>query len=203
MHVNGAPSWKVGVGTSLTMCFALYLRDCAGLGVIGQPALSPVKPPVRCVNPQQVVHAAGGVTALRVEWEAWWYELVAHHGNGMALPTPPDFPEFDSMPALQRHTHAHYGTALEWTQERDAAWRQRELRRLHDGGRRSFGELVRERELELGRPARNFSLSVVELPLSETRAWYVEPDMLILSENLYDDEATFRSYVQPVVEIIA
>ena len=44
---------------------------------------------------------------------------------------------------------------------------------------------------------------MVELPLRENRAWYVEPDMLILSEDLYDDEATFRSYVQPVVEIIA
>ncbi|GAA2172068.1 hypothetical protein GCM10009784_01070 [Arthrobacter parietis] len=203
MHVNGAPSWKVGAGTSLAMCFALYLRDCAGLGVIGKPAVSPVKPPVRCLNPRQVVHAAGGVPALRVEWEAWWYQLVAGYGNGTVLPTPPDFPELDSMPALQRLTHAHYGTALEWTQERDASWCEREQQRMHDVGQRRFGDLVRERELELGRPARNFSLSVVELPLSEDRAWYVEPDMLILSEDLYDDEATFRSYVQPVVEIIA
>ncbi|GAB3545156.1 hypothetical protein GCM10027404_03200 [Arthrobacter tumbae] len=203
MHVNGAHSWKVGAGTSLAMCFALYLRDCAGLGVIGKPAVSPVKPAVRCLDPRQVVHAAGGVPALRVEWEAWWYELVAGHGNGTELPTPPDFPEFDSMPALQRLTHAHYGTALAWTQERDAFWRQREVKRMHDGGQRRFGDLVRERELELGRPARNFSLAVVELPLSEIRAWYIEPDMLILSEDLYDDEATFRSYVQPVVEIIA
>ena len=203
MHVNGAPSWRVGARRSLAMCFALYLRDCAGLGAIGDPAVSPVKPPVRCVDPRQVVHGVGGVTALRVEWEAWWYDLVAGQGMGAALPTPPEFPEFKSMPALQRHTHAHYGTALEWTQERDAAWRQHEIRRMSDGGQRRWGDLVRERELELGRPARNFSLAVVELPLSETRAWYVEPDMLIVSEDLYDDEATFRSYVQPVVEIIA
>lgn len=203
MHVNGAPSWRVGAGSSLAMCFALYLRDCAGLGVIGQPAVSPVKPSAHCVDPRQVVHAVGGITALRVEWEAWWYELVANHGDNGALPTPPDFPELNSMPALQRLTHAHYGTALAWTQERDAAWRRREQKRMHDGGQRRFGDLVRERELELGRPARHFSLSVIELPLSETRAWYVEPDKLILSEDLYDDEPTFRSYVQPVVEIIA
>lgn len=203
MHLNEAPSWRVGGRRSLAMCFALYLRDCAGLGVIGKPAVSPVKPAVHCVDPRQVVHAVGGVPALRVEWDAWWYKLVAERGNGSALPTPPDFPEFDSMPALQRLTHAHYGTALTWTQERDAEWRQREIKRMQDGGQRRFGDLVRERELELGRPARNFSLAVVELPLSEVRAWFVEPDMLILSEDLYDDEATFRSFVQPVVEIIA
>ena len=203
MHINRAPSWEVGAGPSPGMCFALYLRDCAGLGVVGQPAVSPVKPPVHCVDPRQVVHDVGGVTALRVEWEAWWYELVSNHRNGSALPTPPDFHEFDSMPALQRHTHAHYGTAMAWTQERDAAWRRRSLKRMHDGGQRCFGDLVRERELELGRPARNFSLSVIELPLSEPRAWYVEPDRLIVSEDLYDDDVTFRSFVQPVVEMIA
>lgn len=203
MQLNGGASWRVGAGSSLAMCFALYLRDCAGLGTIGRPAVSSVKPTVHCVDPRQVVHAVGGVTALRVEWEAWWYELVAGRGNGIALPTPPYFPEFDSMPALQRLTHAHYGTAFTWTQERDAAWRQRELSLLPSGDRRNFGKLVRERELELGRTARNFSLSVVELPLSETRAWFVEPDMLIVGEDLYDDEAIFRSYVQPVVELIA
>lgn len=203
MHVNGATSWRVGAASSLAMCFALYLRDCAGLGVIGRPAVSPVKPSPHCVDPRQTVHSVGGITALRVEWEAWWYELVAAHGDGSALPTPPEFPELDAMPALQRLTYAHYGTALAWSEERDAEWRQRELRRMRNGGRRRFNELVQERELELGRPARNFSLAVVELPLSETRAWYVEPDMLIMSEDLYDDEAVFRSYVQPVVEIIA
>lgn len=203
MHVNNAPSWRVSVGSSLSMCFALYLRDCAGLGAIGFPAVSPLKPPVRCTDPRQVVHAVGGVTALRVEWEAWWYELVAGRGEDRALPTPPDFPELDAMPALQRYTHAHYGTALTWTQESDEARRQRELARAADGTELGFGELVRERELELGRPARNFRLDVVELPLSETRAWFVEPDMLILSEDLKQDEAAFRSYVQPVVEFIA
>lgn len=203
MQVNGAPSWRVAVHQSLPMCFALYLRDCAGLGAVGRPAVSALKPAVHCTDARQVLHAVGGFTALRVEWEAWWYELVAGRGNGESLPTPPDFPEFDAMPALQRLTHAHYGTALTWTQEWDEARRQRELARLPDSTRVDFAELVRERELELGRAARNFTLDVVELPLSELRAWFVEPDMLLVSEDLRDDETAFRSYVQPVVEFIA
>lgn len=107
------------------------------------------------------------------------------------------------MPALQRLTHAHYGTALTWTEECDEARRGRDHERLRTGGRQWIGSLVQERELELGRAARTFRLDVVELPLSEPRAWFVEPDLLIVSEDLYDDEAAFRSYVQPVVEIIA
>ncbi|GAB3539439.1 hypothetical protein GCM10027403_27700 [Arthrobacter tecti] len=203
MRVNREPSWKVRVRTSPSMCFALYLRDCAGLGVIGQPAVSAVKPAVHCTDPRQAVHAVGGMTALRVEWEAWWYELVAGRGNGHRVPTPPAFPELQAMPALQQLTHAHYGTALTWTEEYDAAHRKRERSRMARGTRLDVGELVRERELELGRAARNFTLDMVELPLSETRAWFVEPDMLLVSEDLHDDETAFRSYVQPVVEFIA
>lgn len=203
MHVEKAPSWKVSVRSSLSMCFALYLRDCAGLGAIGLPAVSPLKPSVHCADPRQAVHAVGGLTALRVEWEAWWYDLVAGHGADGSLPTPPYFPELDGMPALQSYTHAHYGTAMTWVQESDEARRKRELRWTAAGTRLDYGKLVGERELELGRAARNFFLDVVELPLSEARAWFVEPDMLIASEDLHLDEAAFRSYVQPVVEFIA
>ncbi|WP_323959015.1 hypothetical protein GC088_10720 [Arthrobacter sp. JZ12] len=203
MHVDKAPSWSVSVRSSLSMCFALYLRDCAGLGVIGSPAVSPLKPPVHCADPRQAVHSVGGLTALRVEWEAWWYELVAANGADGTLPTPPDFPELDAMPALQRYTHARYGTALTWVQEAEEARRKRDLERVSKGIKLDYGKLVGERELELGRAARHFSLVVIELPLSEPRAWFVEPDMLIASEDLQLDEAAFRSYVQPVVEFIA
>lgn len=203
MHVNGAPSWEVSSRRSPMLCFALYLRDCAGLGIAGIPAVSPLKPPVHCTDPRQTVHAVGGMAALKVEWEAWWYELVGDHGRNREFPTPPDFPEFQAMPALQRFTHAHFGTALAWVQGWEEARRKRPRSSASNGHRPGFAELVEERELELGRSARSFSLEVAELPLSEPRAWFVEPDMLIMSEDLCEDEAAFRSYVQPVVEFIA
>ena len=203
MHFNGAPSWEACSRLSPVICFALYLRDCAGLGTIGTPAVSALKPAVHCADPRQTVRGVGGMAALKVEWEAWWYELVSDGRRLHEFPVPPHFPEFRAMPALQRYTHAHFGTALTWVQRWEEARRGRPRSAAANGHRPVFAELVEERELELGRSARNFRLEVVELPLSERRAWFVEPDLLIISEDLYDDEVVFRSYVQPVVEIIA
>lgn len=203
MQLSSDRSWRVSVGSAPALCFALYLRDCAGLGTIGSPAVSPVRPAVHCTSPEQTVHAVGGLTALRVEWEAWWYELAVGRLSSEQLPTAPDFPELGAMPALQRLTHAHYGAATAWVQDADVSWRRRTSNRVRGRTTMNFGSLVREREFELGRAARKFNLEVLELPLSEPRAWFVEPSRLLASEDLFDDEALFRSYVQPVVEILA
>jgi hypothetical protein len=56
--------------------------------------------------------------------------------------------------------------------------------------------------MELGRSARDFTLTIVEMPLAEQRAWFIEPDRLIMSQHLLDDHQAFLSYVQPVVELL-
>ena len=56
--------------------------------------------------------------------------------------------------------------------------------------------------MELGRAARSFELKLIELPLCEPRAWFVEPDRILMSQTLMDDETTFRSFVQPIVELM-
>jgi hypothetical protein len=57
--------------------------------------------------------------------------------------------------------------------------------------------------MEVGREARDFNLTIIELPLNEERAWYLEPDKILMSHNLMSQPELFRSYVQPVVEILA
>lgn len=200
MRETADPSWQINVDTSPAMLLALYLRDSAGLDGCGTPAISRAAPAVHRSDPRQLVHAAGGVTALRIEWETWWHQLVSNHSHVSA--SPPDFPEFDSLPALQLLAHAHYGAAMTWSGERRAEYVQLRQERVAAGRQLLFGGLVEERVLELGRDARGFTLKVVELPLSENRAWYVEPNKLIMSQGLHDDEPAFRSYVQPVVELL-
>ena len=36
-----------------------------------------------------------------------------------------------------------------------------------------------------------------------TSSWWVEPDKLIMCQELVDDERSFRSYVEPVVRMLA
>jgi hypothetical protein len=56
--------------------------------------------------------------------------------------------------------------------------------------------------MEVGRNPRDFTLTIIELPLDEQRAWYLEPDKIIMSQELMGQPELFRSYVQPVLEIL-
>ena len=34
------------------------------------------------------------------------------------------------------------------------------------------------------------------------RAWWVEPDKLLMCQDLFDDEISFRSYAEPVIRAL-
>jgi hypothetical protein len=78
-----------------------------------------------------------------------------------------------------------------------------EAERVASGSDQLLGDMVDDRLMEVGREARDFTLTIIELPLNEQRAWYLEPDKIIMSHNLMSQPELFRSYVQPVVEILA
>lgn len=191
------------VDTSEVLLVALYLRDCAGLQGLGRPSLPPVVPPVRAVNTQRLTEPAGGPATLRVEWEAWWHTLLKHPISGAVLPMPPLFEALDGMEALKALLRAHVGAAMAWAEERCAEYALHVGSRGADSVEHLLARMVQERELELGRAARRFTLEVVELPLGVHRAWWVEPNKLLMCQELFDDERSFRSYVEPVVRLLA
>lgn len=202
MHHSGGPGWDITVDTSSIMLTALYLRDTAGLQDAGHPTVSPVCPKVRMADPRQAVSDCGGVEELKDQWSRWWHPLASGNRWAVTVLDPPDFSVFKSAPALQRFCQAHYGAALAWGQERKSEYTKLEAQRVANGRAEIFADLVEEREMELGRDARGFTLNIVELPLSEPRAWYIEPDRLIMSQRLPDDEEGLRSFVQPVIEML-
>lgn len=191
------------VDTSEVLLMALYLRDVAGLHGVGRPALPPVIPSVRPADTRRLTEPFGGPAALRVEWEAWWHALLAHRISDAVLPVPPLFEALDGMAALKALLRAHSGAVMGWAEERCADYA------LHAGSRGSdsmeylLARIIHERELELGRTARRFTLQIVELPLGVHRAWWVEPNTLLMCQELFDDERSFRSYVEPVVRMLA
>jgi hypothetical protein len=77
-----------------------------------------------------------------------------------------------------------------------------EAERAASGSDQLIADLVDDRLMEVGRDARDFSLTIIELPLNEQRAWYLEPDKIIMSHGLMGQPELFRSYVQPVVEML-
>ncbi|PPB50874.1 hypothetical protein C4K88_03170 [Arthrobacter pityocampae] len=190
------------VDTSEVLLVALYLRDCAGLQGTGLPSLPPLQPAVRRAETRQLTKRVGGRATLRVEWEAWWHTLLAHRVGAAVLPLPPDFEALDGMAALKALLRAHFGTAMAWAAERCAEYALRVGSRGADSMDRLLARIIQECELELGRPARPFTLEVVELPLVGQRAWWVEPDKLLMCQDLFDDEVSFRSYVEPVIRAL-
>lgn len=202
MHHTGGPGWRITIDTCAPMLVALYLRDVAGLVGAGTPALSQVAPSVRPADHSMLTAGVGGNDALRDQWEVWWGRMLHNlPGNQQPL-SPPDFPELGGMPALQRVAHAHYGAAMNWTREQTQLYSLMAAERETLGGNKILADLVQNREMELGRSARDFTLTIVEVPLAEQRAWFIEPNQLIMSSHLLDDQDNFRSYVQPVVELL-
>ncbi|WP_269937399.1 hypothetical protein [Arthrobacter sp. HY1533] len=203
MHHTGGPGWRITMDTCPLMLMALYLRDVAGLVGAGTPSLSHVAPTVRPADHTMLTHGVGGTDALRDQWEVWWGRLLHNlpEPSQQAL-TPPEFPELAGMPALQRVAHAHYGAALTWSREQAQLYSMMAAQRETLGGHKILADLVQNREMELGRSARDFTLTIVEVPLAEQRAWFIEPDRLIMSSHLLEDQEVFRSYVQPVVELL-
>ncbi|WP_298251646.1 hypothetical protein [uncultured Arthrobacter sp.] len=191
------------VDTSEVLLVALYLRDCAGLTASGHPTLPPAVPAVRVTDHHRLSEPLGGSAALRVEWEAWWHGLLRNRIVDAVLPVPPDFDALDGMEALKALLRAHVGAAMEWAQERCADYALHAGSRGADSMEGVLAAMLQERELELGRAARRFTLELVELPLGVRRAWWVEPDKLLLGQELFDDERSFRSYVEPVIRMLA
>lgn len=202
MHHTGGPGWRITMDTSGPMLLALYIRDVAGLVGAGSPALTPVAPHIRPSDHSRLTADLGGSEALRYQWELWWGALINESPAQQLMLNPPEFPEFGAMPALQRVMQAHFGTALSWAQEQGNAYSLMVAQRETLGGHKILADLVQNREMELGRSAREFTLAIVEMPLAEPRAWFIEPNRLIMSEHLLDDQQNFLSYVQPVVELL-
>ncbi|ADX73790.1 hypothetical protein D7Z96_02335 [Pseudarthrobacter phenanthrenivorans] len=202
MHQTSGTRWQITTDTSGPMMIALYVRDTAGLDGAGHPALSHAAPKVRRVDHSHLTADVGGLSALKTEWEAWWEQLLKAYPQTSPELSPPDFGAFGNSPALQRVLQAHFGSALTWARERRSEYAELEAERAATGADQLLEDMVDDRLMEVGRDSRDFRLTIIELPLNEPRAWYLEPDKIIMSNQLMGEPELFRSYVQPVVEIL-
>ena len=202
MHHAGGSGWRITMDTSGPMLIALYVRDAAGLETAGHPALSHVAPKIRPSDHSNLIAEVGGFSALKTEWEAWWEQLLKAYPEMSPELAPPAFRAFSNSPALRRVLQAHFGAALTWARERRGEYGALEAEREASGAAQVLADMVDDRLLEVGRASNDFDLTIIELPLAEPRAWYLEPDKMIMSHELLAQPELFRSYVQPVVELL-
>ncbi|MEE1620403.1 hypothetical protein ACQ7DA_04090 [Zafaria sp. J156] len=200
MYERSGNGWRVSAGTHGQMLVALYLRDLAGIDHPGLPVLSRLAPVVKPSAAAELApHAAG---ELKQEWQGWWLRILQDDAGAEQLVAPPHFPAFADSPTLQRLLRAHYGTALTWARARMDEYRGLSREHTVSGRRRVLEQLVEERSLELDGAEQVVELRLVELPLAERRAWFVEPGTVLMSQELPLDETLFRSYLEPIVEFL-
>jgi hypothetical protein len=195
MRFAGRPSWSIAVDEPHNLLIALFVRDAAGL----QPDTDPVIPALTPAVATNQTPAAATGPAASAQWAGWWTRLLdADHLTPVA--TPPDFPQLADSPDLQQILRACYPDAIRWS-----ASRQREHVTFMTGSNRRpvAGDVVREIERSLGRPARPFELRVTVLPLTGTHAWRVDPQHLIVTRALFTDTTAYRTRLHTVVEDLA
>ncbi|MDO5743633.1 MAG: hypothetical protein Q4P23_04125 [Micrococcaceae bacterium] len=198
MVQDSGSGWSVSADTHKEMLLALYIRDLAAIESCGSPSLAALSPKVKPVSAREMAgHSTG---ELRQEWQSWWERIISDTDSGIDIREEPDFSDFSDSPSLQHLLRAHYGSAYTWTQSRLGEYQDvclgdsNELVAM-------VAQLLAERELE-GTINRGFHLKLVELPLAERRAWFVEPDTVILSQELIRDATLFRSYLGPIVDLL-
>lgn len=195
MVQESGPGWKVSADTHREMLLALYIRDLAAIEPLGTPCLAPLCPRVKPAAARELAEESAG--ELRQEWQSWWERILRGGYSPPELNDDTDFAEFSDSPSLQHLLRAHYGNAFTWTQNRMGEYKDY-CRKNTDERLALVSQLFFEREIG-GLDDGELHLKMVELPLAEPRAWFVEPDTVLLSQDLMLDAELFRSYLQPII----
>ncbi|MFD2471350.1 hypothetical protein [Amycolatopsis silviterrae] len=178
MRLEDTTSWRVYWGSDHDVDVALFLRDVLALSIADGQLLPPVEPAVPVHVPPALDRAA-----VQTQWEPWWNGLLTNLGERRIRrksPAPGDGSAIDL--AAQHFAPAaaeHFAAARRPV---SSGFHRRQLL----AGER-LGRLVRETEVELGRRARPFRLSVLEIPVAG-RVWLrtAEHQLLVSSQLAAD-----------------
>jgi len=218
MFVEGTLRWQVTEDCPWDLLMALAVRDLAGLGSAGEPALprlAPALAPVVTANTgaHPVVPSSAGRRSrtdpgtgeggsLADQWRAWFDVAVDRERRPLGgMLHPPHFEVFDRAIELQDVVIEHYEVAASWAHERHAEYVQASLLN-HARRAADIVDVVREREYELRRQAGYFRLDLDVLPLSSPGAWIVGPHTVVVSASLRDDSPAFRDWFRPLVSAL-
>jgi hypothetical protein len=176
-------AWLATEDASVPVLTVLYLRDA--LGIVdpgGLPRLEGTGLPE--VDPPDA--------RIGWAWARWWISTVEADRPGFAV-----LPELDD--AFGALIGRHLDSARAWAQvahqvagERAAA--RRDL---------TLGDVVREREQELGRRAHPFRLRIEVLPLAEPGLWWIGESAIAVDESVRAEPVLYADALRPVIEQLA
>lgn len=197
MRLEDTTSWRVYWGSDHDVDVALFLRDVLALSVADGQLLPPVEPAVPVHVPPALDRAA-----VQAQWEPWWNGLLTflrERGSGRTRrksPAPGDGSAIDLAaqhfaPAAAEHFAAARRPVSSGFHRRQILASER------------MGRLVRETEVELGRRARPFRLTVLEIPVAG-RVWLRTAEhQLLVSSRLAADVPALDQAMRALIHEIA
>lgn len=198
MYFRQGNNWSLGACANPQLLMALYLRELGGISPLDvgpNSALSHrAKPRTR-----QMLTSPG---QIRQEWYSWWNSLVKdgqalNEQHGADLLT--ELAE-QGYPELGKLAHAHYGQTTLFAQDHVQDF----TRRSHDYVPARLDEIeqiLADRGIEHLNGAPSVHLQLVDVPLSEPRAW-LSGSTVVASSCLLRDAQAFQSYIEPIVSTI-
>ena len=138
-------------------------------------------------------------------WTRWWISVVEPQARGWGVPLQevddaglvvlPQEGAEDYIAVIR----THLDDARTWADVASQAHSETELARMRRGTDFTLLELVRENEVELGRPSRPFRLLIEVLPLAESGVWWIGDDAIAVDETTRNEPILYRDALAPIV----
>jgi len=192
------------------LVIGLFVRDVAGLKT-SHTWLPHCSPGVARANGEGSAEAAH-------QWDLWWDKSLSTSWNGPDQSQEqlagmwwrePDFESLESAPALQEIVARHFDDARQWATDRKQEHLElmigtpdpRPFHRGRRGGRGLFEtRLVSGLERDLGRRAQPFELRITVIPVAGKELWQLDPNHVLLTDELLRDSVEYRRRITPVVQ---
>ncbi|PQZ99274.1 hypothetical protein CQ017_06190 [Arthrobacter sp. MYb224] len=180
------------------MVLALYLRELGGLDPTEVGPNSGLAPGIKARGNRQV--AAG---QIKQEWSSWWDSLISRNPTNDAEGTVDLLADLGAgcYPELAKLASAHYGQATLYAQQHRAKFSEQSKdyipQRMDEVER-----ILIDHGVEHAQEVEEMQIQVIDVPLTEPRAWLIGGATIVASTSLLRDGRAFHGYIQPMVTII-
>ena len=198
MYYRRGNNWSLAINTNPNMLLALYLRDLGGLGPSEVGPNSSLEPEVKARGNRQVAPGQ-----IKQEWSSWWDSLISREPANDADDQMDLLADLGAgcYPELAKLANAHYGQATLFAHQH----RERFCEQSKDYIPQRMDEVERiliDHGVEHAQNVEETQIQVIDIPLTEPRAWLIGGATIVASTSLLRDGRAFHGYIQPMVTII-
>lgn len=199
MYIRRGQNWSICIDSDPYAVMALFLRDLAGLTHREVGPNSTLAHTVKIRGARWDTHGQ-----IKQEWDSWWQSIM-HGPTHNQLESTHDLPlqlERRGYPQLARVASAHYGQAIVFADEHHREFSRAAVEYVPQRIQELEKILLDQGVEHAGQSNTETNIRVLEVPLSEPRAWLGGGGTIVASHNLLRDGAAFHSYMEPIASVM-